>query len=245
MNLQHASRARRQRGLTLIEIMVAMAIATFLLGGLFSIVFNTKKTFLAQSAMAQLQDSERLAMTLIGDVIQQGGYFPNPLVNTASSVLPAGGVWLSAGQGLSGTTTATVPGDTLTVRFMSASGDGTINCNGGTWAGAGNQIYTNVFSIDGAGNLACQLNGGAVLPLVANVQSLKILYGVKTNFTSNNGAVDSYMTSTQMTAANWNNVIVVNVTLTFLNPLAGQPGQAATIPFQRTIAVMAQTGVRS
>jgi type IV pilus assembly protein PilW len=245
MNPHLALRARRQRGLTLIELMVAMAIAGFLLGGLFSIVWNTKKTFVAQSGMAQLQDSERLAMTLIGDVVQQAGYFPNPLVNTPA-VLPVTGVWVNSGQGLTGTTGGAAPGDTLTVRFLTAGGDGTINCTGGTNPGPGNLMYTNVFSVDApSSSLMCALNGAAAVPLITGVQSLKILYGVKTNFAANNGAVDTYLTSAQMVAANWNNVISVQITLTFKNPLWGQPGQAQFIPFQRTIAVMAQTGVRT
>ncbi len=236
---------RRQYGVTLVELMIAMAIAVFLLGGLFMIVGNTKRTFIAQSGMAQLQDAERLAMTLIGDVIQQSGYFPDPTTNPAALLMPSGGVWANAGQGLTGTTGGAAPGDTITVRFVSASGDGTINCTGGTFGGAGTQLYTNVFSIDASGNLACSLNGAAAVPLVSGLQSLKVLYGVKTNFATNNGAVDSYMTSAQMAAANWQNVITVQVTLTFLNPMAGQPNQPATIPFTRTIAVMSQTGVRT
>jgi len=239
---------RRQRGLTLIELMVAMAIAIFLLGGLFTIVWNTKKTFVAQSGMAQLQDAERLAMTLVGDVVQQSGYFPNPVLNTAATTLPSGGVWANAGQGVTGTHVALPGNDTLTVRFMSASGDGTINCTGGTNTSGANVVYTNVFAITvvgGTPTLTCALNGAAAVPLVAGIQNLQVLYGVKTDFTSNNGAVDSYLTATQMTATNWANVITVQVTLTFQNPMAGQAGQAATIPFTRTIAVMSQTGVRT
>ena len=66
-----APRATRwQSGYTLVELMVALAIALFLLGGLFTIVQGTRTTYGNQSQLAQLQDSERLAMTLITDVIQ-------------------------------------------------------------------------------------------------------------------------------------------------------------------------------
>ena len=146
---------------TLVEIMAAMAIALFLLGGLFTIVQNTKKTFVAQNNMAQLQDSERLAMTLITDVIQAAGYYPNPTVNLPT-VLPAGGVWANSGQGVVGTTGGVAPGDTITVRFMTATGDGIINCTGTSNATGANQIYTSVFSIDPlTQSLACALNGAA------------------------------------------------------------------------------------
>ena len=252
---RYRTRAAHQRGLTLVEIMAAMAIALFLLGGLFTIVQNTKKTFVAQNNMAQLQDSERLAMTLITDVIQAAGYYPNPSVNLPT-VLPSGGGWANVGQGIVGTTGGVAPGDTITVRFMTANNDQIINCTGTSNTTGANQVYTSKFLVDAQGNLACSLNGAAATPLVSGpivagnptsgIYSLKILYGVKTDFTVNNGAVDSYLDSTQMSNANWANVIAVQVLLTFYNPMFGQGGnQPQYITFQRVVDVMAQTGVRT
>jgi type IV pilus assembly protein PilW len=245
---RYPNRAARQRGLTLVEIMAAMAIALFLLGGLFTIVQNTKKTFVAQNNMAQLQDSERLAMTLIADVIQAAGYYPNPSVYLPT-VLPAGGVWANIGQGVVGTTGGAAPGDTITARFMTASGDGIINCTGTSNVSGAPQLFTSKFSIDPlTQSLACSLNGAASVPLVSGpsgINSMKILYGVKTDFTVNNGAVDSYLTSTQMSNANWANVIAVQIVLQFKNPMWGQPNQPQFITFQRVVDVMAQTGVRT
>ncbi len=48
--------AQRQRGFTLVELMVTVAIALFLLGGLFTIVQNVRKTNSNQQLLAQLQD---------------------------------------------------------------------------------------------------------------------------------------------------------------------------------------------
>jgi type IV pilus assembly protein PilW len=87
------------------------------------------------------------------------------------------------------------------------------------------------------------VNGAARLPLVTGVTNLQILYGVKTDFTQANGAVDSYLNAAEMTPADWSNVISVKVTLTFTNPLANPPGQPATITFQRVIGVMNHNGV--
>jgi len=238
----------RQRGLTLVELLVALAIGVFLLGALLTIVANTGKVFRAQTQMSQLQDNERLAMTMMGDVIQEGGYYPNPTIYTAQGALPAGGAFVSGGQGITGTT-----GDSLTARFKTAPGDGMINCTGGTNTTAATVTYTNTFSVDANGNLNCALNNGATTTtqsLVTGVTSLSVLYGVKTDFSVNNGAVDSYLTAAQINAnaspgptVLWNHVVSVRITLTFVNPLAGQPNQPATIPFQRVVAVMNQTGV--
>ena len=246
--------ASRQRGLTLIELLVSMAISVFLLGGLLTIVGNTRRTFGAQNLMAQLQDNERLTMTLIGDVVQEAGYFPDPTANTSTGVLPVvAGTFPTAGQSITGTYAAAAPGDTLTVRFATTKNDGVINCIGGTNTTVASPpnpplLYVNVFSIDSARNLICKLTVNGVMTqatLVSGIQYLRVLYGVTTNIALNNGAVDTYIRADQMTAANWANVVTVKMVLLFANPLKGQPGQPDTIPFERVVDVMNRAGVKT
>ena len=67
-----------QHGYSLIEVMVAITIALFLMGGALTIVQHTGNAFKAQGQLTQLQDSERMAMALMTDVIQSAGYYPNP-----------------------------------------------------------------------------------------------------------------------------------------------------------------------
>ena len=65
----------RQRGFSLVELSIAILIALFLLGGLVTLVMGTRRTNATQSALSQLQDNERIAMTLITNVVQQAGYY--------------------------------------------------------------------------------------------------------------------------------------------------------------------------
>jgi hypothetical protein len=83
--------------------------------------------------------------------------------------------------------------------------------------------------------------------LVSGVKYLAILYGVQTNTGSGTYSVDTYLTATQVTAGNyWPNVMSVQITLYFTNPLYGQPGQTlATIPVTRVIDLMGKTGVNT
>jgi hypothetical protein len=73
---------------------------------------------------------------------------------------------------------------------------------------------------------------------------MQILYGVNSAGTASNG-VDTYKNAAQMTSADWSNLISVQVTLTFTNPLysASNPGQPATVSISRVISVMNQTGI--
>ena len=246
--------ARWQSGYTLVELMVALAIALFLLGGLFTIVQGTRTTYGNQSQLAQLQDNERLAMTLITDVIQAAGYFPDPQINTAAASLPAVGTTFQAGQAISGQRNAAAPEDSITVRYTTKDNDGMINCTGTFNTTGAPAQYLNTFSITNTGpnnspQLVCTLSvNGVANPaaaLVNGVQNLQIWYGVKRDFTVDNNNVDTYLRADQMSNADWTNLTAVRVILTFTNPLAGQPGQPPTVVFERVIDIMNRAGVKT
>jgi len=254
--------AGRARGFTLVELMVTVAIALFLLGGLAMIVQNTREENVNQQKLAMLQDEQRFAMTVLTDVIQQGGYYPSGPVGgqneTQSTALPVVGATLKAGQAFYGSHSAAYPGtaDTLTVRYMTVGGDGVIMCDGSTNTAAGvDTPETNAFTVTApAGNvpgqLLCSLNGNTAVALVNGVQSLEIFYGVNRNAPTANYNVDTYLTADQMNAAgpaggDWMNISSVRIVLTFTNPLAGQPGQQPTITFERVVPVMGRSGYHS
>lgn len=221
---------RRQLGLGLVEILVALAISLFLLGGLFTIFFTTRQTFAAQNGLSALQDNQRFAMTAVANVVQSAGYFPDPLTNTAGTALPLDATYATAGQSIFGTAgvAASAP-DTISVRFRAAANDPNVmNCLGDT-AGASATTFDNKFSI--AGN-TLQCNDTA---LVDNVSNLKVLYGIDT---TGDGSVTRYVAAGGVT--DWTAIKTVRVTFTFVNPLAGQPGQPGTIATTRVINLSGQ-----
>jgi type IV pilus assembly protein PilW len=237
-----------QRGFTMVELMVALLIGLFLMGGLIGLLQSNRRAFVSQSALAQLQDSERLALTMMNDVIEQAGYFPDPTTYTASSAFAATtSPPFAAGQSIYGVYGTTVPNDTISVRYTTASGDGVINCSGGSNTSGTVQTYTSTFSVaqnatTGVWQLLCTMNG-TVYQLVNNVTNLQVTYGV--NSTGSGTNVDTYMNASAVT--NWNNVVSAQITLTFLNGLTGpgQPtiaGQATSVKISRTINIMKQTG---
>jgi type IV pilus assembly protein PilW len=232
------------RGYTLVELLVAMVIALFLLAGLLTILQATRQTFNQQTALAQLQDNERLALTLMGDVVASAGYYPNAQ-SGPSFVAVVGPPSFAAGQSITGASGGGAFGsDTISVRFappvtLSSGNVNTnlsiINCTGGTDTqnGSGSNVYTNTFQIDANGNLDCTLsvNGVAQAPvaLVSGVKDLQIWYGVETQGGTYGNSVDSYETASQMNSAScatqtplpcWQSVTSVKIRLTFANPLA-------------------------
>ena len=236
--------------------MIALLIGVFLLGALLTIVQTNRTVFGDQNKMAQLQDGERMAMTMMADVIQSAGYFPQPYQpynNTLTGALiaappfAAGAAPFIAGQAFDGTYSAGAPGDAIAVRYMTASGDNILNCTGLPNQSGANVLYINIFQVqqDAQGNwqLTCTVNG-VQYNLVSGVTNLSVLYGVKQNAGTPGNSVDTYMNAQQVTALNlWSSVISAMVQLTFNNPMyASNLTQPQYIYVQRVISVMAQSG---
>ncbi len=244
-----------ERGFTLIEIMIALLIGLFLTGAMLTMVQTNRRVFGEQNQLAQMQDNQRIALTMMTDVIQSAGYFPDPHNNYLNSALGAAAPF-GVGQYIYGTHPGIAPpGDTIQVRYRTASGDGILNCSGQSNATGADHTYVNTFLVQN-GQLMCTVDnvqyplvgGGGVNGMGVNGNSLditnmQIQYGVRSNAAAAGNNVDTYMTADLVDAAAlWNSVISVRVTLTFNNPLSGSPGQPATFDVQRVIGVMSQTG---
>ena len=63
-----------QRGLTLIELMIAMLIGVFLIAGIIQIFISSKQAYRLQENMARLQENGRFAMDFISKGVRMAGY---------------------------------------------------------------------------------------------------------------------------------------------------------------------------
>lgn len=246
------------RGLALVELMVALTIAMFLIAGMAVIFQNVRSTYTEQQGLAQLEDNARLAMTLITDVIESSGYFPNPTLYSATTALPASPSFTAAAiPVIIGATS--VPGDTVTVRFAPDNTQDMYNCMGGTNAVAPYDTWENTFSVVAtsatAGALQCTFwskKSGAqpAVTLVTGLtngaggepKGMTLTYGVTTQAEATGTCLDSYKTQAQMTAADWANVCSVKVTLNFINPVPAPSGINKYIPFTIVVPIMNAAG---
>ena len=239
-----------QRGMSLISLMVALAIGIFLLAGLFQVWYQTRLTFSSQGQLAQLEDNQRMALTMMANTVQTGGYYPVHLnyptpsgTTYSANLFPAAGSMILT-QYLYGTHDTTTNADTLTVRFIadkSTSDSTTLDCQGQSEPTG--TIVTNVYKIDTANSnkLACSTDGGnTFLPVIqGSLNSMAITYGVDT---LGDGTALQYLTADKVQALTlWSRVLSVKIALTFNNPLFGQPGaagQTATLPtITRIVAI--------
>ena len=71
---QDLAQARQQRGMTLVEIMVAITISLILLAGIIQVFLASKATYRMQDGLSRVQENGRYAMYFIGRRAREAGF---------------------------------------------------------------------------------------------------------------------------------------------------------------------------
>jgi len=225
-----------QKGFGLIEMLISLVIGLVLLLGVSGILISMTRTSDLRQKMADVQGGQRMAMVLLGNSLRYAGAFPYSASSTPATIFPAAGAF-GVGQSIVGTG-ANANVDTVSLRFVaSATQTASQGCSADLVAGIS---YINVFSVTD-GYLTCVESvttaGGVAqktVKLIPGLSGMDILYGV--DFTGG-GSVTQYLTASEIsTTPNlWDNVKTAKVTLIFINPLAKEKGQPATVSVTQTI----------
>lgn len=186
----------RQRGFTLVELMVALVIGLLLLAGVLQILLSNRASFDAQRATAHLQENIRLADFVLGHAIAHAGYRTS-LDATEASIFPASSNAAPAypsGAYITGSTDSSTGNAVLRMRFQ-AQGD-VRDCLGGSVGTAqSGQVSDFEFYVASTGTLECTKHSGSSAttePIVENVDRFKVRYGLDTDTTT---GVDRYVTT--------------------------------------------------
>ncbi len=145
----HTRPRSRQRGLTLVELMIAMLVGLFLMGGLLTVFDRTKQTYRYQNGLAQVAEQGRFAIIFLTQSLRVAG-FPGDNIPPGNKI-----------EGLDGLT------DTVTVRLRD-----NLDCRDVATGG----VAVNRFRIN-ASNLECSGDGITWDVYVRNVEDMQILYG--------------------------------------------------------------------
>jgi type IV pilus assembly protein PilW len=175
---------RQQRGLSLIELMVAMLIGTFLILGITEIFINNQKSYLFQQSQVGNQENGRFALTVLSQELSKAGYRARP-VDPITSTVNTGTV---AGCTFpSGAAVVALSATSLCIQYQAANRDDT-GCQGTAIpAGSQNLIVKPYIQINPTiiekitldtttNSLICTTASGAQ-PLVTGVSDIRFEYG--------------------------------------------------------------------
>jgi type IV pilus assembly protein PilW len=202
---------RRQAGLTLIEMMVALTIGLAVVLAAGQLLGLANGAYAAQTENAAIDDGGRYALELLGRAVRQAAHVDPLQLNLAApvDVAPARLAGLDA-RSLGGTTpgidlplAAVANGsDVLAVRFPGAgaapNGDGSVVDCAGFAVAAGEEGWSIFYVAKNAGGdpeLRCKYRGASnwsADAVVGGVDSFQVLYGLDTD-TPRDGVANRYV----------------------------------------------------
>jgi len=112
---------RTQRGLTMVELMVALTVSLLLLGGVIQIYASSKQSYRMNEALSRVQESGRFAIEFLSRDIRMAGFF-GCLANTNPFNWLNGGAYNFQQGGISGTDGGGNNPDTIVLRGAYSTG---------------------------------------------------------------------------------------------------------------------------
>lgn len=220
----------RNRGFSLIELMIALTIGLIVSMVVSQIFINSSTVFRSTDNLSRVQENARYALAVLTRELRFGTFRSDPRIppRTAYPLATAPALTGTDG-GTSGTPASGLP-DSITVRFQ-GNGDGVGNADGTVQDCVGNRIdygvtVVNTFFIqnDASNNneptLYCNTVTTACVAatcfaLVPGVENMQILYGEDINAGTfsilPDGSVDRWITAGSV--SNWDNVLSVRISL--------------------------------
>lgn len=221
---------KKQQGLSIVELMVALAVGMVLIAGIMQVFLASKNTYAVNEAMSRVQENGRFALEFIARSARQAGYVdPNNKVAKPYPVIPSGTLCdfsskacTSDGEGFSA--------DKVSFAFqppVNNSGD-RVDCIGNTSdIDASDKIIINKFIIGSENTanatLTCQrlvLDKNLNLlsaakyaneaSLVEGVDKIQIQYGISTTTSDlDSKSVNQYVSADRVT--DWGKVLAVRI----------------------------------
>jgi type IV pilus assembly protein PilW len=202
----------RHAGMTLVELMVALAIGALVVLGAGSLLGMANASYAAQLDAAAVDDGGRYALDLVARAVRQAGLRDWDAFDPAASVDPLqapriGGLDARSIAKTASGIDAPLPdvangSDVLALRYQGAGaapdGDGSVvNCAGFAVHASedGWSIFYVAKNADGAAELRCKYRGATTWgadAVVAGVDTFQVLYGVDTD-TPADGVANAYM----------------------------------------------------
>lgn len=229
MSNRRQSLPRRQGGLSIVELMVALVISLLLMTGVIQVFLSSKQTYASNEAASRLQENGRFALEFIAQSARHAGYveaanstasLPSNIASPGNSICNDSGTCSSQGADEEPDNVAFV----LQPRIQDGLRRDCLGVNGtGTYAINDTDIIINQFVIIAADPangephpaLGCRsrntrggwVTGATAQRLIDGIDALQVQYGISTGGDSN--SVNQYVSADRVT--NWENVLAIRI----------------------------------
>jgi len=171
---------KKQTGFSLIEMMVAMLIGLFLMGGVISVYLSSSQSSRVNDSLRTLQENGRFALASLRNSIQMAGYIDNYDPSILLDPFPGGAIDFN--------------------QKVAISFESDVDCTGAATpvpAAPAARVANNTLQLVGD-ELRCVGNaGGTGITIIDGVDQMQILYGLDDD---DDEIADRYVTATTVTA---------------------------------------------
>lgn len=153
----------KNKGFTLIELMIAMAIATVVVAVIYSAYTIQTKIYTEQGKAAEMQQNARAALMLLQKEIRMAGYNPDGIKHISCNANPSVGPAIKPGIH---TATATTIGFSMDLNKDGDCGD------------TGENVTYSIYTADGIKKLGRNdlTNALAIQPVAENITNINFIY---------------------------------------------------------------------
>lgn len=223
------SRRNRQRGLSLVELLVAMVLGLLLTAGALEMMLSSRNLYRTTDSLSRIQENGRFALDFLNRGINMAGYKTSNVDGNEQVFRNCGDTSCSAdGSGADSDRIAAV---------QTADSANTQDCVGN--AVEEEDAFANVYYVDvvdGISALYCRgynltdsgWNGNAQ-PLVDGVEAMQVLYGID-DADAVGRQVEKYVSATNV--ADWSQINTVRIALLINTGQEFGSGDMATRTFQ-------------
>jgi type IV pilus assembly protein PilW len=213
-----------QHGLSLAEMMVALAVGLLLILAASALLLATRASYLINDDRARISETGRFAIELVARAVRQAGYRDWSAAGIANGTLPAvqgldaRGLKVSS-DAIAGPYPKAVNGsDVLALHFEGAEDGSILNCAGAAVPVDGDQGWSIFHVAEDAGGepeLRCKYRGPSGWKsdaIARGIESFQVLYGVDTE---GDGLPHRYLNAYELQAAGeaWQSVAAVKFAL--------------------------------
>lgn len=166
-----------QAGLSMVELLIAMAISSFLILGITQIFIDNKRNYVYQQNQSANQETSRFAQLMFEQQLYKAGYRQQPqdaMVVAFPASTTAGCPAFAAGEVIR----PTADGQGVCFRYQRAAATER-DCQGNLIVS--NAPITVRMQRSATGDLQCSVNGGAATSLLSGVNQIQFQYGIDTN----------------------------------------------------------------
>lgn len=225
VNMQSLQKLRYVKGLSLVELMVAVLLGVMLLAGVIQIMINKKDAYNFQQGQSLVQENSRFSMHFMEDILERTGFrqlpersrevaFPYRYAANGCAAFKEGQVLAPLSSGGAG----------MCLRYQPIN-TGSVDCQGNAIDAATTEVVEQITFDASSNELRCAAQGATAQALVGEIENMTVSFGLDSD---DDRVVDKFISSP--TANQWSEIMSIRFDALFASNVGVGTSQTYRFP---------------